>query len=105
MAMKKLLSVKRDTSYDVIILDTPPTSNALDFLDAPERLINTLDSAAIRWLMQAFEKSGRFSLNLVAKSVAIVLRGIGKLTGGGFIEQMAQFVNDLNELFGGFKER
>jgi anion-transporting ArsA/GET3 family ATPase len=105
MAMEKLLAVKRDTSFDLIVLDTPPTSNALDFLDAPERMINALDSAAIRWLMQAFEHSGRFSLNLVAKSVAVILRGIGRLTGGGFLEQMAAFVTDLNDLFGGFRAR
>ncbi|MCA9597088.1 MAG: ArsA family ATPase [Myxococcales bacterium] len=105
MAMEKLLSVKRDTAYDLIILDTPPTSNALDFLDAPNRLINALDSAAMRWFIQAFESGGKFSLNLVARSVAVVLRGIGRLTGGGFLEQMAEFITDLNDLFGGFRER
>jgi anion-transporting ArsA/GET3 family ATPase len=105
MAMEKLLSVKRDTNYDVIVLDTPPTSNALDFLDAPNRLIDALDSGAMRWFIQAMEKSGKFSLNLVAKSVALVLRGIGKLTGGGFLEQMAEFIVNLNDLFGGFRER
>ncbi len=105
MAMEKLLSVKQDSNFDLIVLDTPPTSNALDFLDAPERLINALDSKAMRWFIQAFESSRRFSLNLVAKSVAVVLRGIGKLTGGGFLEQMAEFIADLNDLFGGFRER
>lgn len=105
MAMEKLLAVKNDTNYDLIVLDTPPTSNALDFLDAPERLVNVLDSAAVGWLTKAFEKSGRFSLNLVAKSFAMVLKGIGRLTGGGFLEQMAEFISDLNELFGGFKTR
>jgi anion-transporting ArsA/GET3 family ATPase len=105
MAMEKLLAVKRDTSFDVIVLDTPPTSNALDFLDAPQRLIEALDSAAMRWFIQAFERSGKFSLNLVAKSVAVVLRGIGRLTGGGFLEQMAEFITELNDLFGGFRER
>ena len=105
MAMEKLLAVKRDGGYDLIVLDTPPTSNALDFLDAPERLLHALDSEAVRWMMQAFEQSGRFSLNLVAKSVAVVLRGIGKLTGGGFLEQMAAFITDLNDLFGGFRQR
>lgn len=103
--MEKLLAVKRDTNYDLIVLDTPPTSNALDFLDAPDRLIEALDSAAMRWFIQAFEKSGKFSLNLVAKSVAVVLRGIGRLTGGGFLEQMAEFITELNDLFGGFRER
>jgi anion-transporting ArsA/GET3 family ATPase len=105
MAMEKLLAVRRDASYDLIVLDTPPTSNALDFLDAPERLMDALDSAAMRWFIQAFSTSGKFSLNLVAKSVAVVLRGIGRLTGGGFLEQMAEFINELNDLFGGFKQR
>lgn len=103
--MEKLLSVKQDSHYDLIVLDTPPTSNALDFLDAPERITEAIDSAAMRWFIQAFESSGKFSLNLVAKSVALVLRGIGKLTGGGFLEQMAEFITELNDLFGGFKSR
>ena len=105
MAMEKVLLVRRDPRFDVIVLDTPPTSNALDFLDAPERLIEAIDSAAMRWLVQTFEKSGRFSLNLVARGMAFVLRGIGRLTGKGFLEHLAEFVSELNELFGGFRER
>lgn len=105
MAMEKVLLVERDPRFDVIVLDTPPTSNALDFLDAPDRLIEAIDSAAMRWLVQTFEKSGRFSLNLVARGVAMVLKGIGRLTGQGFLEHLAEFVAELNELFGGFRER
>jgi len=105
MAMEKVLLVREDRRFDVIVLDTPPTSNALDFLDAPERLIEAIDSAAMRWLVETFEKSGRFSLNLVARGVALVLRGIGRLTGQGFLEHLAEFVAELNALFGGFRER
>ena len=105
MAMEKVLLVRQDPRFDVIVLDTPPTSNALDFLDAPERLIEAIDSAAMRWLVQTFEKSGRFSLNLVARGVALVLRGLGRLTGKGFLEHLAEFVAELNDLFGGFRER
>jgi anion-transporting ArsA/GET3 family ATPase len=105
MAMEKVLLVRQDPRFDLIVLDTPPTSNALDFLDAPERLIEAIDSAAMRWLVQTFEKSGRFSLNLVARGVALVLRGLGRLTGKGFLEHLAEFVAELNELFGGFRER
>jgi anion-transporting ArsA/GET3 family ATPase len=105
MAMEKVLLVQQDPRFDVIVLDTPPTSNALDFLDAPERLIEAIDSAAMRWLVETFEKSGRFSLNLVARGVALVLRGIGRLTGKGFLERLAEFVAELNGLFGGFRER
>lgn len=105
MAMEKVLSVLHDQRFDLVVLDTPPTSDALDFLDAPERLVEVLDSAALRWLAQAFEQSGRLSLNLVARGVALVLRGIARLTGRGFLERLAEFVTEVNQLFGGFKER
>jgi anion-transporting ArsA/GET3 family ATPase len=105
MAMEKLVAVKEDPRYDLIVLDTPPTANALDFLDAPERLVEALDSATMKWFIEAFQSSGKFSLNLIAKSAATVLRGIGKITGGGFLEAMSEFISELNDLFGGFKER
>ncbi len=105
MAMEKLVAVRSDPRYDLIILDTPPTANALDFLDAPERLVQALDSATMRWFIEAFEASGKLSLNLLARSAALVLRGLGKITGGGFLEAMAEFISELNELFGGFKQR
>jgi anion-transporting ArsA/GET3 family ATPase len=105
MAMEKLYAVKGDPAYDLILLDTPPTTNALDFLDAPERLIGALDSAATRWFVQAFQASGKLSFNLVAKSAAAILRGIGKLTGGGFLEQIASFITEINEIFGSWRQR
>lgn len=103
--MEKLVAVKADPRYDLIVLDTPPTANALDFLDAPQRLSSALDSAAMKWFMEAFQSTGKFSLNLLARSAAAILRGIGKITGGGFLEEMAGFIRELNDLFGGFKER
>jgi anion-transporting ArsA/GET3 family ATPase len=105
MAMEKLVAVKNDPRWDLVVLDTPPTANALDFLDAPERLMEALDSATMKWFIQAFESSGKLSLNLLARSAAMVLRGIGKITGGGFLEAMAEFITELNDLFGGFKHR
>jgi anion-transporting ArsA/GET3 family ATPase len=105
MAMEKVYALKDDPRYDLIVVDTPPTANALDFLDAPERLVGAIDSPAIRWFIDAMESSGKFSLNLVAKSTAMLLRGIGKLTGSGFLEQVATFVSEINALFGGWKAR
>lgn len=103
--MEKLHAVREDGRYDLIVLDTPPTSNALDFLDAPERLAGLVDSPAMRWFIQAFEGAGKFSFNLVGKGAAFLLRGLGKFTGTGFLEVVAQFVTDFNDLFGGFRER
>lgn len=105
MAMEKLVSVQKDPRWDLVILDTPPTANALDFLDAPERLAEAIDSATMRWFVQAFESTGKLSLNLLARSAAVVLRGLGRITGGGFLEAMAEFITELNDLFGGFKQR
>ena len=105
MAMEKVLAVLDDDHFDLVVLDTPPTSDALDFLDAPERLVEVVDSAALRWLAEAFDKGGRLSLNLVARGVAMLLKGMARLTGRGFLERLAEFVSELNQLFGGFKER
>ncbi|MBK8256006.1 MAG: ArsA family ATPase [Polyangiaceae bacterium] len=105
MAMEKLYSMRSSPDYDLIILDTPPTANALDFLDAPERLVGAIDSAATRWFLEAVQGSGKFSVNLLARSAAAVLRGIGKMTGGGFLEQVAAFITEINTVFGGWKKR
>lgn len=105
MAMEKLHAVREDPRWDLIVLDTPPTSNALDFLDAPERLAGLVDSPAMRWFIQAFEGAGKFSFNLVGKGAAFLLRGLSKFTGTGFLEVVAEFVTDFNDLFGGFRDR
>ncbi len=105
MAMEKLHATKADPRYDLILLDTPPTANALDFLDAPERLVGAIDSAATKWLVEAVQNSGTFSLNLLAKGAAAIVRGIGKVSGSGFLEQMAAFIAEINSLFGGWKKR
>jgi anion-transporting ArsA/GET3 family ATPase len=105
MATEKLVAVQGDPRFDLVVLDTPPTANALDFLDAPARLAEAIDSATMRWFVEAFESTGKLSLNLLARSAAVVLRSLGRITGGGFLESMAEFITELNDLFGGFKER
>jgi anion-transporting ArsA/GET3 family ATPase len=105
MAMEKLVAVRGDARYDLILLDTPPTTDALDFLDAPKRLIDALDSGSMRWFLDAFESTGKLSLHLLARSAAVVLKGIGRLVGGDFLEAMAELITAMNGLFGGFKQR
>ncbi len=105
MAMEKLHSVRKEGSYDLIVLDTPPTSNALDFLDAPERLIEAIDSPAMRWFIQAFSGAGKVGFSLVGRGAQMVLKGLARITGGEFLDSVAQFITDINDLFGGFTER
>jgi anion-transporting ArsA/GET3 family ATPase len=103
MAMEKLNSVRRDERFDFIVLDTPPTTNALDFLDAPNKLIGAIDSPVMRWFVDQLEGSKGF--NILGRGAAYVLRGLAKFTGAEFLDLIAQFVTDLNELFGGFRVR
>jgi anion-transporting ArsA/GET3 family ATPase len=104
MAVEKVFEIKDDPAWDVVILDTPPTANALDFLDAPERLIGAIDSMLIRWLVAAFSSS-RGGMGLLARGAAVVLRGLGKMTGQGFLEAMAEFLASADELLAGFRAR
>lgn len=105
MAMEKLHEVRKDPKWDLVVLDTPPTSSALDFLTAPERLIDAIDSPAMRWFLQVFEGAGKEAFGLVGRGATVLLKGIGKITGLEFLEQVAEFVSGINDLFGGFKER
>jgi anion-transporting ArsA/GET3 family ATPase len=105
MAMEKLHEVRKDPQWDLIVLDTPPTSSALDFLAAPERLIDAIDSPAMRWFLQVFEGAGKEAFGLVGRGATVLIRGIGRITGIEFLEQVAEFIGGINDLFGGFKER
>jgi anion-transporting ArsA/GET3 family ATPase len=105
MAMEKLYALRTDPRWDLIVIDTPPTTNALDFLDAPERMIEALDSPVFRWLVSAFEPSGKLSVNLLARGAAAALRGMGRLTGTGFLEALAELIVLLNDMLGGFRAR
>ena len=59
----------------------------------------------MRALVQAVETSGSFSVNLLARGLAALLKGVARITGAGFVEEVAEFVSGLNDLFGGFRAR
>jgi len=101
MAMEKLHAVHRDPRFDFIVLDTPPTTNALDFLDAPQKLVGAIDSPIMRWFVEQLGGGA----GLLGRGTAFVLRGLSRFTGAAFLDLVGQFVTDLNALFGGFRER
>jgi len=103
MAMEKLHAVRSDARFDFIVLDTPPTTNALDFLDAPQKLVGAIDSPVMRWFVQQMQ--AKSSMSLLGRGAALVLRGLAKFTGVEFLEHVGEFLKDINELFGGFRER
>jgi anion-transporting ArsA/GET3 family ATPase len=104
-AIQKLHELDKAGKYDLIVLDTPPTQNALDFLDAPQKMVDAIDSPAIQWFIKSFQQTGTFSLKLLSISASFVLKNIGKFTGMGFIEKIAEFFMDFQHLTASFRER
>jgi anion-transporting ArsA/GET3 family ATPase len=104
-AMAKLDQLARERDYDLIVVDTPPTAHALDFLDAPEKVASAIDSPAIEWFVKPFRATGSFSLKLVGVGGSFVLKRIAKFVGSSFLEQMARFFVEFNDVLGGFRER
>ena len=106
MAVERLFEVAAEKSYHRIILDTPPTRQALDFLEAPDRIMNFLDSGAIRLALKPWWEAGgglkRAPMRLAAKGV----EGLAdKLVGGRLLGDMLEFFRAFAPLYGGFRER
>jgi anion-transporting ArsA/GET3 family ATPase len=104
-AMSKLYEIQAEGGFDLIVLDTPPTANALDFLEAPERLSAAIDSPAIDWLTKPYLEAGRFSLKAVGVGAAFVLGRLARFVGSEFLDEMARFFVEFNQILGGFRER
>jgi arsenite-transporting ATPase len=101
MAMEKLGQLLDQDKWDLIIVDTPPSRNALDFLDAPQRLGSFLDGRMMKLLVGGGRGVGR----LVTGAVGLAMKGISTIIGGEVLRDVAAFVQSLDSMFGGFHER
>ena len=105
MAMEKLGQIHRqaqaDGSYDLIVVDTPPSRSALDFLDAPERLSSFLDGRFIRLLLAPARGPAR----LMTAGLTVVTNALTKILGAQVLRDMQTFVAAFDTLFGGFRQR
>ena len=105
MAMEKLGQLHRqaleDGSHDLIVVDTPPSRSALDFLDAPERLSSFLDGRFIRILLAPARGPAR----LMTAGLGVVTNAMTKILGAQVLRDMQTFVAAFDTLFGGFRQR
>jgi anion-transporting ArsA/GET3 family ATPase len=105
MAMEKLGQIhadaQRDGSYDLIVVDTPPSRSALDFLDAPERLSSFLDGRFIRLLLAPARGPAR----LMTAGLGIITNALSKILGTQVLRDLQTFVAALDTVFGGFRQR
>ena len=101
MAMEKLHELHQEGRYDLLVLDTPPTRNALDFLDAPRRLSTFIDSRSL----QLFMAPGRLGLKFVGRGAGVVFGAMQRATGVDLIEDLSEFFRSFGDMAEGFRER
>ena len=105
MAMEKLGQLHAKDEWDMIVVDTPPSRSALDFLDAPQRLSRFLDGRMLRLLLAPARAGGRSMFNLVSASFGVFSKAVQKVLGGQLLADMSGFVAALDSTFGGFRDR
>ncbi|GIM95051.1 ArsA family ATPase [Paractinoplanes toevensis] len=104
MAMEKLGQLRATDEWDLIVVDTPPSRSALDFLDAPARLSRFLDGRMLRMLL-APARSGKSMFSLVTASFGLFSRAVQKILGAQLLTDLSGFVAALDSMFGGFRHR
>jgi anion-transporting ArsA/GET3 family ATPase len=101
MAMEKLHELHMDGHYDLLVLDTPPTRNALDFLEAPQRLSAFIDSRALSF----FLAPSRFGLKVLGRGTGVVFSVMQKATGIDLLKDLSDFFRSFGGMTAGFRER
>jgi anion-transporting ArsA/GET3 family ATPase len=101
MAMEKLGQLVQTQKWDLVVVDTPPSRNALDFLDAPQRLGNFLDGRLIKLFLAPGRGFGKF----VTGALSVAMKSVSTVVGSSLLADASAFVQSLDSMFGGFRER
>ncbi len=101
MAMERLGQLHAEGRWDLIVVDTPPSRSALDFLDAPERLSSMLDGRFIRLMLAPAKGPARF----LTAGFGVVTAALNKVIGAQILSDMQTFIAAFDTLFGGFRQR
>ncbi len=104
MAGEMLHDLAASGRFDLVVLDTPPVKNALDFLEAPSRLTRFFDPGIIKWFLTPYDERKVFG-KLVAGTSAVVFRLLGFIFGKDFLKGLSEFLQLFTEMVDGFRER
>lgn len=104
-AIEKLYETVQTSPADLLVLDTPPTANAIDFLEAPSKMVALIDGPAVRLFVRSYEEMGRFSLRVLSIPARYVFKRLARFVGGRFLDDVAAFFADLHAMLGGFRDR
>lgn len=105
MAMEQLYELTTTTTYDLIILDTPPTHQALDFFRAPLRMVNALSGSMLKLFLKPAMAAGTWGASLLARGTNTLMRVFGQLTGAALLHEISELLMSTVNLLGGFEDR
>jgi anion-transporting ArsA/GET3 family ATPase len=101
MAMEKLYELHQEARYDLLVLDTPPTRHALDFIDAPERMARFIEGRSL----QFFLKPGKLGMRVLGRSGGILFSALKRITGIDLLQDLSEFFQSFGDMAQGFSER
>ncbi len=101
MATEKLYELYQEARYDLLVLDTPPTRNALDFIDAPERMTRFIEGRSL----QFFLKPGKLGMRIVGRSGGMLFSVLKRITGIDLLQDLSEFFQSFGDMAQGFSER
>ncbi|MBI3784588.1 MAG: ArsA family ATPase [Deltaproteobacteria bacterium] len=105
MAIEQLCELHASGKYDLIVVDTPPTRHALDFLEAPQRIADFLDRSVVKWFVRPYFSAGWATMRLVNRTVGFLFRRLEDATGVSALSQVSEFFSDMSGLFENFEPR
>jgi anion-transporting ArsA/GET3 family ATPase len=105
IAMERLFEIHASGEYDLIVVDTPPTRNAVDFLDAPARMSDFFGGRLLRWLTLPYRVGGKRSARVINMASRPFYQLADRVLGSKFLEDIAEFFLSFQSMYEGFVER
>ena len=105
MAIEQLCLLVDSGAYDLIVVDTPPTRHALDFLEAPKRIDDFLDRSVVKWFVRPYFSAGWSALRAVNRTASFLLHRLEQATGVSALAEISDFFTSMSGLFENFHER
>ncbi len=105
VAMEKLVELSESRDYDLLVLDTPPTTNALDFLDAPNRVLDFFGDDTVRFMLAPALKAGRVGLKMFQMTSGYFIKTLSRFTGMEVLQELSEFLLSLAPMYEVFKRR
>ena len=105
IAMERLLEIHSSGEYDLIVIDTPPTRNAIDFLEAPQRMADFFGSRLLRWLTLPYRVGGKRGTRVINVASRPFYQIADRILGSKFLEDIGEFFLNFQTMYDGFVQR